>query len=137
MEMNPEMKVMLHGPWAEPERVSPALWSCLVMAHVHWLGETCLAPTFLSPCLYQPAPVPLGTEMGTGVKEEDKGRGTQDGEGCQEAPSKLHPPRQSPTPSSAGVKESVHNACAGWEWLWAHSRHPEFRIRGLEPRGLG
>lgn len=78
------------------------------MVHAHWLGE----PAWLPP-LPLPAPVPLETEMGTGVKE-DKDRGTQDGEGCQEALSELHPPRQSPTQSSAGVKESVHTHVLVW-----------------------
>lgn len=51
--------------------------------------------------------------MGAGVKE-DKDRGTRDGEGCQEALSQLHPPRQSPTLSSTGVKESVHTHVLVW-----------------------
>lgn len=46
--------------------------------------------------------------------KEDKGRGTQDGEGCQEAPSELQPPRRSPTLSSAGVKENACTQVLDW-----------------------
>lgn len=84
----------------------------------------------------------LGDRDGDGVKE-DKGRGTRDGEGCQEAPSELQPPRQSPTLSSAGVKE---NACtqvlarndfvptAGTKVSKAQSR---VKIWGLDRGALG
>lgn len=84
------------------------------MVHAHWLGE----PAWLPP-LPLPAPAcssSLGGRDGDGVKE-DKDRGTQDGEGCQEALSELHPPRQSPTLSSASVKESVHTHVLVWSGL--------------------
>lgn len=75
--------------------------------------------------------------------KEDKGRGTQDGEGCQEAPSELQPPRQSPTLSSAGVKENVCVQVLAWSGFVptagteVSKDQSRVRIWGLECGGLG
>lgn len=100
---------MLHA-WAELE-TPPTTVELSVIVHIHWLGE----PTWLPPLsLPEPARTSsLGDRDGDRVKE-DKGRETQDGEGCQEAPSELQPPRQSPTLSSAGVKENVCTLVLAW-----------------------
>lgn len=74
------------GKWVPPLVASlPHLQGSLVRIDVYWLDESSPCPASTpSPPLTSPA---CSSSLGDRDKvKEDKGRGSQDGEGCQEAP---------------------------------------------------